>query len=265
MSDLEPVPAVDSQAGELTNEDLVYSVKGLSKSFALPSGESLQVLKSANLEVRRGEFLLIKGQSGIGKSTFLHILGLLDRADEGQLLLDGVDVRGLSRNARARTRAEKIGFVFQFYHLLPEFTAVENIMVPGKIEHGPLSWLKNRSAAKDRAEYLLDLVGISARADHRPNQLSGGERQRVALARALFNQPSIMLCDEPTGNLDVKTSDAIHELIAKLAAETGQTMIVVTHDPSLEDYASKVLSLTGGGFVDHKAPPAREDDVTLLG
>ncbi|MFT7618801.1 MAG: lipoprotein-releasing system ATP-binding protein [Planctomycetota bacterium] len=264
MSNLEHMPTSNPETESGEQGELVYSVRGLSKSFTLPSGEKLQVLKGANLEVRREEFLLIKGQSGIGKSTFLHILGLLDRADGGQLLLDGVDVQKLSRKARARTRAEKIGFVFQFYHLLPEFTALENIMVPGKIEFGPIAWMKNRAQAKERAEYLLNLVGISERADHRPNQLSGGERQRVALARALFNQPSIMLCDEPTGNLDVKTSDAIHELIAKLAAETGQTMIVVTHDPSLEAYASKVLSLTDGGFVEHKISGGRAEDETLF-
>ncbi len=231
-------------------ESLVYEVRDLCKSFPLPNGERLMVLKEAHLEVKRGEFLLIKGQSGIGKSTFLHILGLLDRADRGTLLLDGIDVQGLSRGGRARTRAEKIGFVFQFYHLLPEFTALENILVPGKIELGPLAWLKQKKEARERARWLLELVGIVDRADHRPNQLSGGERQRVALARALFNRPSIMLCDEPTGNLDVKTSDAMHELIARLAAETGQTMIVVTHDPNLESYASRVLALSEGGFTE---------------
>ncbi len=242
-------------------QDLVYQVEDLHKSFALPDGNRLTVLSGANLNVARGEFLLIKGQSGIGKSTFLHILGLLDHPDRGTLLLDGVDVQKLSRNAKAHTRAEKIGFVFQFYHLLPEFTAVENIMMSGKIEHGPLAWMSRKKESRERARYLLDLVGIADRAEHRPNQLSGGERQRVALARALFNEPSIMLCDEPTGNLDVKTSDAIHELIAKLAQETGQTMIVVTHDKSLEFYASRILALTDGGFVEHQMPQAPSQNV----
>ncbi len=258
MSEMDQALVTEKAKPSEVPQDLVYQVDGLSKSFNLPSGDKLRVLNQANLDVARGDFLLIRGQSGIGKSTFLHILGLLDRGDQGRLLLDGQDIQKLSRTARARTRAEKIGFVFQFYHLLPEFTAVENIMIPGKIEHGPWAWMKKKKEANERARYLLDLVGIVDRADHRPNQLSGGERQRVALARALFNEPSIMLCDEPTGNLDIKTSEAIHELIAKLAAETSQTMIVVTHDPSLENYASRVLDLTDGGFVEQGTKPVAD-------
>ena len=229
---------------------IVYDVRGLRKSWAMPSGEALVILDGADLTIRRNEFLLIQGKSGIGKSTFLHILGLLDGAESGELFLDSIDVLKVSRRRRAMMRVEKIGFVFQFYHLLPEFTALENVLIPGKIKHGLLSWQSKKKEAREKAAYLLDLVGMSARTKHKPNQLSGGERQRVALARALFNDPSILLCDEPTGNLDVKTSRAIHDLLAELSQKTKQTMIVVTHDQGMADYATRVMSLEDGRFVE---------------
>ncbi len=230
--------------------EIVYGVRDLKKSFAQPSGGRLVVLDGADLDVRKGEFLLVRGKSGIGKSTFLHILGLLDRADSGRLIFNGEDVLQASRRRRAQLRAAGIGFVFQFFHLLPEFTALENVMIPGKVRFGPLAWSAQRGAAKRRAAELLETVGLGGRSTHRPNQLSGGERQRVALARALFNEPKILLCDEPTGNLDVKTSESIHQLLAELHARTGQTLVVVTHDVSLAAYAGRTVDLVDGRFVE---------------
>ncbi|MCB9832023.1 MAG: ABC transporter ATP-binding protein [Planctomycetes bacterium] len=247
MSDPQPVPegSIDATA----TREPVYRVRGLKKSFAQPNGNRLVVLEDADLDVHHGEFLLVRGKSGIGKSTFLHILGLLDRADSGSLIFAGEDVLKASRRRRAELRASSIGFVFQFFHLLPEFSALENLLLSGKVRHGPLAWSRRRGEAQERARELLDLVGLADRADHRPNQLSGGERQRVALARAMFNEPRILLCDEPTGNLDVKTSEAMHELLAELHARTGQTLIVVTHDPSLMRYAGRCVDLVSGRFV----------------
>lgn len=233
---------------DLAAKPLVFSVRNLEKSFALPSGGRLEVLKGASLEIQRGEFLVIEGKSGIGKSTLLHLLGLLDRPDRGEIIFEGQEVGSARLGMRAKLRATRIGFVFQFYYLLPEFTALENIMLPGKIEHSMFAWLKRRDEATERAMELLESVGIADRAKHYPNQLSGGERQRVALARALFNKPAVMLCDEPTGNLDVKTSDSIHRLLSDLNRETGQTMVVVTHDTGLAQYAQRVVRLEDGQF-----------------
>ena len=236
----------DTDQGTLGAGEPIFKIRDLEKTFALPGGKRLSVLNGLSLDVARSELLVIQGKSGIGKSTLLHLLGLLDRPDSGVIEFEGREVSNAALRRRARLRARRISFVFQFYYLLPEFTAAENVMVPGKISESVLGWMGARRGASERAMELLDSVGIADRASHRPNQLSGGERQRVALARALFNEPAVLLCDEPTGNLDVKTSDAIHSLLARLNEKTGQTMIVVTHDPGLSDYAGRVVDLVDG-------------------
>jgi lipoprotein-releasing system ATP-binding protein len=233
--------------------EVVLSVKDLQKKFHLPNGGELTVLDGVSIDVHSGEFLVIHGKSGIGKSTFLHILGLLDHADSGQIMFGNENLEVASRRRRAAFRAQKIGFVFQFYHLLPEFTALENILLAGQIARSPMQWLREKASYRERAFELLNLMGISDRAQHTPNQLSGGERQRVALARAMFNEPDILLCDEPTGNLDVKTSDAIHQLLSDVNQKTGQTMVIVTHDVSLQPEGCRVVDLVDGCFEDPNA------------
>ena len=223
---------------EANGTELVFHVRDLKRSYPLPRG--------GRLDVRRGEFVVLRGKSGIGKSTLLHLLGMLDRPDGGTLVLEGRDVTRAGTGRRAALKARRIGFVFQFYHLLPEFTALENVLVPGTIARSVGAWLPFRREARRRAAELLGRVGIADRADHLPAQLSGGERQRVALARALFNRPAILLCDEPTGNLDVATSESVHALLGEVNRELGQTVIVVTHDPGLEPYASRVIHLEDG-------------------
>ncbi|MEZ6196161.1 MAG: ABC transporter ATP-binding protein [Planctomycetota bacterium] len=228
------------------DEAAAFSVRGVKKSYRLPDGRALPVLRGVDLDVRPGEFVLVEGRSGIGKSTLLHIMGLLDRPDAGEVILDGRDYARATKRARARARAARIGFVFQFFHLLPEFTALENVMMTGKVRDGIFAWRRRAQEARDRAQALLEQVGIGARSGHRPNQLSGGERQRVALARALFSEPALLLCDEPTGNLDVRTSEEIHDLLVELNRTTRQTMVVVTHDPGLSLRASRTIRIFEG-------------------
>ncbi len=227
-------------------------LEGICRTYKTPT-EPLSVLQGVDLEVRDGELLVIRGQSGIGKSTLLHIMGLLDRPDEGVIYFDGKDVTSSSRRTQAKLRAQEIAFVFQFFHLLQEFTALENVLMPGQIRHGFWDWRQARAEAVERATSVLQRVGVDKRAQHRPNQLSGGERQRVALARALFNRPSLLLCDEPTGNLDARTSHEIHSLLAEINQTAGQAMVVVTHDESLASFADRVICLENGKIVDQVA------------
>jgi lipoprotein-releasing system ATP-binding protein len=238
-------------------EELALRVEGVTRAYTLPNGSRLDVLQGVDLEVARGDFVLVEGLSGIGKSTLLHIMGLLDRPDQGRVEFSGRDYAQASKGARARARATQVGFVFQFFHLLPEFTALENVMMSGMVRDGVFAWRRHRAEARERAEGLLEAVGVGERARHRPNQLSGGERQRVALARGLFNEPAVLLCDEPTGNLDVRTSQQIHELLVELNETLGQTMVVVTHDPRLRRRASRTVRLDEGRAVpvDHDGEP----------
>ena len=224
------------------SDSMMMSLRGISKSYATPRGR-LSILDDLNLDVYESEFLLIEGPSGVGKSTLLHLMGLLDRPDSGEVIVDGVDLARASRRRRAAMRARRVAFVFQFFHLLPELTAQDNVMLPGMITNSVLSWFGARRGARERAEELLEEVGLKERMKHRPHQLSGGERQRVALARALFSRPALVLCDEPTGNLDVGTSEEMHALLARLNDETGQTMVVVTHDLGLSRYAQRTVRL----------------------
>ncbi|MEO6287099.1 MAG: ABC transporter ATP-binding protein [Dyadobacter sp.] len=202
---------------------------------------SLQVLKGIDLEVKTGEVVAIVGPSGAGKSTFLHILGTLDRPDEGEVLIEGVNVFTQKDKDLAKFRNEKIGFIFQFHNLLAEFTALENACMPGYINDSG-----NEKEITSRGKELLDMLGLSGRMDHLPSQLSGGEQQRVAVARALFNRPSIVLADEPSGNLDSHNALDLHQLFFKLRDEFGQTFVIVTHNEELAEMADRRLVMQDG-------------------
>lgn len=201
---------------------------------------TLDILKGVDLEVRGGEIVSIVGRSGAGKSTLLHILGTLDRADAGNLQIAGTEVNKLSNKALADFRNRRIGFVFQFHHLLPEFTALENVCMPAYI-----AGTAEVDARRDAAE-LLDYLGLSERSGHKPGQLSGGEQQRVAVARALINKPDIIFADEPTGNLDSSASRDLHRLIRQLCDERGQTFVIVTHNQELAELSDRRLTMADG-------------------
>jgi lipoprotein-releasing system ATP-binding protein len=214
-------------------------VRGIRKSYEVPGGR-LDVLTGVDFDVPRGTILAILGASGSGKSTLLNILGTLDRAEAGTLELAGVRLEGLSERALAEIRSKRLGFVFQFHHLLPEFDACENVMMPMLIAGaGP-------DEARRRAQEALESVGLKDRWEHRPAQLSGGEAQRVAVARALVHRPELVLADEPSGNLDSAAATALHDLMSSLARERHQTFVVVTHNDRLASAADRVLTLEGG-------------------
>ena len=217
---------------------MILEAKGIEKSFG-----DLKVLKGVDLQVEQGEVLAIMGASGAGKSTLLEILGTLSTPDGGSLTIDGTPVLSLGSKALASFRGSRIGFVFQFHHLLPEFNALENVMIPAMIAG------KSRSAARSEALRLLELVGLSGRTAHKPSELSGGEQQRVAIARALVNSPAVLLADEPTGNLDSATKEDIHKLFFSLRETLGQTIIIVTHDPELAALCDRTLVMKDGMFV----------------
>src|SRR5262245_11665713 len=238
-------PAPDDRTPPPASAPVVLAARGLQRHFRM-GREDIEVLRGVDLQLRGGETIAIMGRSGAGKSTLLHLLGLLDRPDGGSLQIDGVETSKLSRKARARLRNRAVGFVFQFYHLLPELTALENALLPRMIAHGPLAWLGVRAAARREALALLDELGLADRANHRPARLSGGERQRVAIARALVSRPRVLLCDEPTGNLDERTSGIIADQLFALAERHGHSLVLVTHDPELAGRAHRVLHLHEG-------------------
>jgi lipoprotein-releasing system ATP-binding protein len=206
--------------------------------------EDLEVLKGVSLEINRGDFIGIIGPSGVGKSTLLHILGALDEPSRGAVLCGDIDVYRLNDRKRSQFRNRRVGFVFQFYYLLPEFTALENVMMPAMIVTG--GGKGRAGTVKERAETLLEEVGLAGRMKHRPNQLSGGEQQRVAIARALMNEPDLLLADEPSGNLDSHNSRMIVDLFLKLNAEKRQTTVLVTHDESLAVKTKKIVRMFDG-------------------
>ena len=232
------LPATHRIFAVMTNRPLLEA-RDLHRSYG-----SLQVLRGVSLDIAAGEVISIVGASGAGKSTLLHILGTLDRPDEGSYTVDGRDVLRLNRRDMARFRNEEIGFIFQFHHLLPEFTAVENVHMPALIAG------RDGGASLDRAHWLLDELGLSDRADHRPRELSGGEQQRVAVARSLMNEPSIVLADEPSGNLDSATSHELHRLFFDLRDRFGQTFVIVTHNRDLASMADRRLEMRDGRLVD---------------
>lgn len=220
----------------------IIRVENLHKTYV--SGPiQVEVLKGISLSVRPGEVVVIKGPSGVGKSTLLHLIGALDLPTEGKVFIDGQDLARLNNVAMARFRNKAIGFVFQFHHLLPEFTAYENVLIPSFM-HEPLNKEK-----EEYARYLLSEVGLSHRLDHKPNELSGGEQQRVAVARALINRPKVLLADEPTGNLDRKNSDMLYELLLDLNKKLNQTLVIVTHDEHITLKAHRIIELDDGQIV----------------
>ena len=225
------------------NKDKLIRIVDLHKSYY--DGESeLPVLQGIDLEIYMSELLAVVGASGVGKSTLLHIIGTLDRPTAGSVLYNEQDVFTLSDTELARFRNKEIGFVFQFHHLLPEFTALENVAM------GALITSSDNKTVYKEAESLLDYVGLSERLSHYPNQLSGGERQRVAIARSLINQPKIVLADEPTGNLDRRSSEAVLELLWDLNAKSGQTFVIVTHNQELAQQVDRIIQLVDGKVVD---------------
>ncbi|MFT4975313.1 MAG: lipoprotein-releasing system ATP-binding protein [Myxococcota bacterium] len=221
-------------------------IQGLSKSF-IKDRVQIDVLSDLDLEVRPGERVSIVGQSGSGKSTFLHVIGTLDRPTSGSVRFNGEDVFARSKRQIDRLRNEQIGFVFQFHHLLPDHDALRNVMMPAIIAGEDLS------VARRRATSLLERVGMGARLSHRPGKLSGGEQQRVAIARALMRRPSLLLADEPTGNLDPRTSDAVLEQMLELNEEVGSTLVIVTHSHDLARRFDRRLTLIDGRFVEEDA------------
>jgi putative ABC transport system ATP-binding protein len=220
----------------------IVEARGISRIFPMPAGP-VSALRDVTMAVGEGEYVAIAGPSGCGKSTLLHVLGCVDTATSGEVRLEGRDVGALSDAERSRIRLAKIGFVFQRFFLLPMLSALENVELP-QAEAGA-----ERAERRDRARMLLDYVGLGHRADHRPSQLSGGEMQRVAIARALANQPRLILADEPTGELDQATGEAIAELFDRLHRD-GTAVVVVTHDPSIASRAQRVLRMRDGQIVD---------------
>ena len=219
--------------------EVMIQAKGIEKSFG-----TLKVLKGIDFSAAKSEVVSIMGASGAGKSTLLQILGSLSSPDAGSLVIDGVDVAGLKGKELAEFRNLKVGFVFQFHHLLPEFTALENVMMPALIAG------RSRKESQAEAERLLADMGLADRLTHKPSELSGGEQQRVAIARALINNPSVLFADEPSGNLDSKTKEEIHNLFFQLREKYGQTIIIVTHDPDLAKMCDRSLYMIDGQFVE---------------
>lgn len=217
---------------------MIIQAAHIRKSFG-----TLEVLKGVDFGMEKGEVVAITGASGAGKSTLLQILGTLSTPDSGELIIDGLSPLGLSQRSLAAFRNSRIGFVFQAHHLLPEFTALENVMIPALIGG------RSQKEAREKALPLLEAVGLSGRTGHKPGELSGGEQQRVAIARALVNSPAILFADEPTGNLDSHTKEDIHRLFFSLRDSLGQSLVIVTHDPSLAALCDRICSMKDGMFV----------------
>lgn len=218
----------------------ILKIENLNKSFKEKKKE-LKIIDNLNFEVKEGDFIAIRGKSGSGKSTFLQLLGILDTADSGKIFIENKDISNLKEDERDLLRNKFLGFVFQFHYLLPEFTALENVMLPALVEKNV-----NKENIRLKAIELLDSVDLNDRYHHKPSELSGGEKQRVAIARALINNPQILLADEPTGNLDVETSDLIHSILQRINREKGQTIIVVTHSDELANVCKTRVYLKKG-------------------
>lgn len=216
----------------------MIQLTGITKSFG-----SLEVLKGIDLSIDKGEVVSIVGPSGAGKTTLLQIMGTLDRPDKGTIVLDGTEVNGMKEKELSAFRNRKIGFVFQFHQLLPEFTALENVMIPALIKG------ESAGKAREEARSMLDFLGLADRASHKPAELSGGEKQRVAVARALINHPAVVLADEPSGSLDMQNKEELHRLFFRLRDELGQTFVIVTHDETLAERTDRTIHLIDGRIV----------------
>ncbi len=223
-----------------TARKVIIKTTGLTKEYQVSKTEKLKVLKGIDTEIFEGEIVTIVGPSGAGKSTLLHIMGTLDKPSEGNVIFDGEDVFRLSSNDLARFRNTRIGFVFQFHHLLPEFSAIENVCLAAMIAG------KTMKQAEPKAKELLTEVGLGSRLEHKPSELSGGEAQRVAIARALINSPKVILADEPTGNLDTKNSDEVMHLIFDLRKKYNQTFVIVTHNEKFAEMTDRTLKMIDG-------------------
>lgn len=219
----------------------MIKLRGITKSF-----DHLQVLRGIDLDIEAGQVVSIVGPSGAGKTTLLQIMGTLDRPDAGTIEIDGTDVSAMKQGKLAEFRNKKIGFVFQFHQLLPEFTALENVMIPAFIAG------TDCKQARERAEELLAFMGLSGRADHKPNELSGGEKQRVAVARALVNRPAVVMADEPSGSLDTHNKQELHKLFFDLRDKFGQTFVIVTHDEHLADLCDRTIHMQDGVIVEQQ-------------
>jgi lipoprotein-releasing system ATP-binding protein len=221
------------------NAPVMLAARNLHKAYVM-GHRNLEVLRGIDLTVQRGEFLALRGASGAGKSTLLHLLGGLDLPNQGEIIFDGVNLLKLPARALAQLRNRRVGFIFQAYHLLPELSAIENVMLPARMAR------RSADEAEARARELLDRVGLAARAAHRPYEMSGGEQQRVAIARSLVNQPDLILADEPTGNLDSQTGGEIIQLLYALGAERQATLVIATHDAKIAARAPRVMELADG-------------------
>lgn len=231
----------------------MIQLRDIHKSFG-----TLEVLKGIDLEIAKGEIVSIVGPSGAGKTTLLQIMGTLDRADSGSVVINGTDVSRLSQKALARFRNQQIGFVFQFHQLLPEFTALENVMIPGLIGG------RSRKETRRRAEELLAFMGLSERVDHKPSELSGGEKQRVAVARALINNPAVVMADEPSGSLDSANKIELHRLFFDLRDRLGQTFVIVTHDEELARMTDRTIHMKDGKTLPLPSLSGREQFPNIL-
>jgi len=249
MNDPHIIPAIPIVPDDAP---LLVEVEDLHKTYSIGI-RKLEVLRGITFSIRRGDIVAMRGASGAGKSTLLHLIGGLDRPNKGRVRLDGKPLHGMSSASLARFRSQRIGFVFQAYHLFPELDALENVCLPARIARRPAGEVERR------ARLLLDRVGLKERMDHKPFELSGGEQQRVAIARALINDPDLILADEPTGNLDSQTGQEIIDLLWDLRGDKQTTLVVATHDFSVATRAPRILDLTDGLIA---SPPAKEPEAT---